>query len=92
MAVKKETERRSAERRTAPKAPSAAPKTSKPAAPSPAMNAAARADLTPDELRKLISEAAYYRAKKRGFQPGHELDDWIQPEAEVARRLSGPGH
>lgn len=89
MAVKKDTERRSAERRTAPKAPSAAPKTSKPAAPSP-MNAAARADLTPDELRKLISEAAYYRAKQRGFQPGHELDDWIQAEAEVSRRLNGP--
>jgi hypothetical protein len=85
MAVKKETERRSAERRTAPKA---APKaTPKPAA----FHNTARADISPDEVRKLISEAAYYRAKQRGFQPGHELDDWIQAEAEVARRLNGPG-
>ena len=84
MAVKKETERRSAERRTAPKA---APK----ATPKPAFNDTARADISPDEVRKLISEAAYYRAKQRGFQPGHELDDWIQAEAEVARRLNGPG-
>jgi DUF2934 family protein len=48
----------------------------------------ARADITPDELRKLISEAAYYRAKQRGFAPGHELEDWIQAEAEVMRRVS----
>lgn len=85
MAVKKETERRSAERRTAPKA---APKsTPKPAS----FNNTARAEISADEVRKLISEAAYYRAKQRGFQPGHELDDWIQAEAEVTRRLNGPG-
>lgn len=48
----------------------------------------ARADISPDELRKLISEAAYYRAKQRGFTPGHELEDWIQAEAEVMRRVS----
>ena len=46
----------------------------------------------PDELRKLISDAAYYRAKQRGFAPGHELEDWIQAEAEVMRRVgSRPG-
>ena len=47
----------------------------------------ARADISPDELRKLVSEAAYYRAKQRGFTPGHELEDWIQAEAEVMGRL-----
>ena len=52
----------------------------------------ARAELSPDELRKLISEAAYYRAKQRGFAPGHELEDWIQAEAEVMRSIgSRPG-
>jgi hypothetical protein len=44
---------------------------------------------SPEELRKLISEAAYYRAKRRGFAPGHELEDWVQAEAEVIGRLSG---
>jgi hypothetical protein len=84
MAAKKETERRSAERRAPPKA---APKTAKPAA----IGAnTARADISPDEVRQLISEAAYYRAKQRGFEPGHELDDWIQAEAEVSRRLNTP--
>ena len=47
----------------------------------------ARAELSPDEVRKLISEAAYYRAKQRGFTPGHEEEDWIQAEAEVMRRI-----
>ncbi len=27
------------------------------------------------------SEAAYYLAEKRGFEPGHELADWLQAEA-----------
>ena len=90
MAAKKEPERRAAERRTPPKP---APKTSaKPTVfNNNAVNNTARADISPDELRKLISEAAYYRAKKRGFAPGHELEDWIQAEAEVMGRLGAPG-
>jgi len=48
----------------------------------------ARADVSPDELRKLISEAAYYRAKQRGFAPGYELEDWVQAESEVRNRLN----
>jgi hypothetical protein len=51
------------------------------------MTPQARVELTREELQKLISEAAYYRAKQRGFEPGHELEDWIQAEAEVMRRL-----
>jgi hypothetical protein len=47
----------------------------------------ARAEVSPEELRKLISEAAYFRAKQRGFEPGYELEDWIQAEAEVMRRI-----
>jgi hypothetical protein len=32
----------------------------------------------------MISEAAYYRAQRRGFAPGRELDDWLAAEAEIA--------
>ena len=39
------------------------------------------------ELLEMISEAAYYRAEKRGFSPGLEHDDWLQAEAEVMERL-----
>ena len=31
----------------------------------------------------MIAEAAYYRAEKRGFAPGMELDDWLQAEKEI---------
>ena len=30
-----------------------------------------------------IAQAAYFRAEKRGFTPGCELDDWLAAEAEV---------
>ncbi len=33
----------------------------------------------------MIGEAAYYRSKKRGFAPGHELDDWLAAEADFER-------
>ena len=39
----------------------------------------------------LIAEIAYFRAQRRGFEPGHELEDWLAAEAEVDRRVSGSG-
>lgn len=32
---------------------------------------------------RLIEEAAYQRAAKRGFQNGSALDDWLAAEAEI---------
>jgi hypothetical protein len=29
-----------------------------------------------------ISELAYFRALKRGFEPGHDVQDWLEAEAE----------
>ena len=46
-----------------------------------------RSEASADDIRKLIAEAAYYRAKQRGFQPGHELEDWVQAESEVMQRV-----
>ena len=31
----------------------------------------------------MIAEAAYFRAQRRGFEPGHELEDWIAAEGEI---------
>jgi len=31
-----------------------------------------------------IATAAYYRAEKRGFTPGAELDDWLEAEREIS--------
>jgi hypothetical protein len=66
--------------------PKAAPRKANKPTP-PAMADDARAEVSADELQHLISEAAYYRAKSRGFEPGHELDDWFQAEAEVKKRI-----
>jgi hypothetical protein len=32
---------------------------------------------------KLISEAAYFIAERRGFTPGSELSDWLRAETEI---------
>jgi hypothetical protein len=40
------------------------------------------APLRQARLRR-IREAAYFKAEKRGFAPGKELDDWLEAEAEV---------
>jgi hypothetical protein len=46
-----------------------------------------RAPLSHDEIQALVRQAAYYRALKRGFAPGHELEDWVEAEAEVMTKL-----
>jgi len=46
-----------------------------------------RGEMSAEEIYKLIQEAAYYKAKARGFAPGHEVQDWIEAEAEVRLRL-----
>jgi len=38
---------------------------------------------SPEEREYLISEAAYYRAERRGFAPGNEIEDWLQAETEI---------
>jgi hypothetical protein len=71
-----------------PKAPAAKP----PAAARPQVpKATSEKPSTPvsgEELQRLVAEAAYYRAQRRGFEPGYELQDWVEAEAEV-RRLIG---
>ncbi|MFI3155809.1 MAG: sterol desaturase family protein [Methylococcaceae bacterium] len=36
-------------------------------------------------LEVMIAEAAYYKAEKRGFYPGHELRDWLEAKNEMLR-------
>ena len=38
-----------------------------------------------------ISKLAYRKAERRGFSPGHELEDWLAAEDEVDQRLAGEG-
>lgn len=36
-----------------------------------------------ERKRQMIAEAAYYRAEKRGFTAGGDLQDWLEAEAQV---------
>lgn len=36
-----------------------------------------------------IARAAYRRAEERGFYPGHEIDDWLAAEKEIAESDRG---
>ncbi len=61
---------------------------------SPSKGAAASADsgqlISPDERRRMIAEAAYFRAMQRGFNGGNSLDDWLAAEREINRLLPTP--
>ena len=43
----------------------------------------------PAEQRGRIALAAYFKAEARGFVPGHEMEDWLAAEQEVAKRKAG---
>jgi hypothetical protein len=34
------------------------------------------------EREARIAELAYLKAESRGFEPGHELEDWLEAEGE----------
>lgn len=42
-----------------------------------------RSPITAEERRRLIEEAAYLRAERRGFANGDPVADWLDAEAEV---------
>lgn len=40
------------------------------------------------QMQALIAEAAYYRAERRGFAPGQEIEDWLAAEKEIMERVA----
>ena len=47
-------------------------------------------DVTTEERWKMIAEAAYYHAEKRGFG-GDPTDDWRAAEADIDAKLAKKG-
>lgn len=43
-----------------------------------------------EERRRMIAEAAYFRAMQHGFDGGNPLDDWLAAEREINRLLPSP--
>jgi Protein of unknown function (DUF2934) len=31
----------------------------------------------------MVAVNAYYRAEKRGFKPGYEMDDWLEAKKDI---------
>jgi hypothetical protein len=46
----------------------------------------ARANLVPISLEEEIRQLAYLLSERRGFESGHETEDWLAAEAEVRQR------
>jgi len=44
--------------------------------------------VTPEQRRIMICEAAYYIAEHRGFETGHDVDDWLAAEQQIDRVLT----
>lgn len=45
-----------------------------------------RATIVPINLEDEIRRLAYLLAERRGFEPGHESDDWFAAEQEIRQR------
>ena len=43
--------------------------------------------INPEVRHQLVAAEAYFRAERRGFAAGSELDDWVAAEAAVDSRL-----
>lgn len=46
-------------------------------------------DVSPAQREQMVREAAYYQYVRRGFVPGHDLDDWLAAEAELFSAPAG---
>ena len=57
----------------------------------PAMSEAATAatsSIDPEVRRQMVAAEAYFRAERRGFAAGRELEDWIAAESVVDSRFN----
>jgi Protein of unknown function (DUF2934) len=51
---------------------------------------APRPALDPELRARMVETAAYFRAERRGFTPGYEVEDWLAAEAEIESLVGGP--
>jgi hypothetical protein len=45
-------------------------------------------DFTDETHRHRVATSAYYKAERRGFSMGGELDDWLAAEQEINEQAS----
>ncbi|HXV07477.1 MAG TPA: DUF2934 domain-containing protein [Burkholderiales bacterium] len=44
-------------------------------------------NISPEQWRMMVAEAAYYRAQRRDFRGGSAEQDWLEAEEEIRRSL-----
>jgi hypothetical protein len=44
--------------------------------------------VAPQQREAMIADSAYFRSAHRGFEPGHEVDDWLAAESEIDAALT----
>lgn len=107
-AVTKKAPAKSSAKATSTKAASPKPSASKssasvtpktvqaPAKAAPVKNKAAKPNgatsITPEQRYRMICDAAYFRAERRGFIGGNTADDWTAAEAEIDSLLISKQH
>jgi hypothetical protein len=42
--------------------------------------------MSDEERQRRIAEAAYHKARERGFQGDRHLDDWLEAERDLERQ------
>ena len=45
-----------------------------------------KSGIEPEKFQKMVAECAYYKAEKRGFATGHELEDWLEAEQKISKQ------
>jgi hypothetical protein len=45
-----------------------------------------RNPINPDKFREMVADRACFKAERRGFAAGHEMEDWIEAEWEVSNQ------
>jgi hypothetical protein len=51
----------------------------------PAPDITAEPESNDEDKVSRIAVSAYYKAEARGYEPGHEIQDWLGAEAEESR-------
>jgi hypothetical protein len=44
--------------------------------------------ISPRERYEMIATMAYYRAEQRNFEPGHDVEDWLDCESTIDTMLN----
>jgi len=86
-AKKKVTAKKAATKTAAKKKAPKKPTARKKAAIKKVRVTAATTAVNPEERYKMIAEAAFLRAERRGFVDGDDLRDWLDAEREIDQML-----